>query len=1040
MVARHIGKGASYLFAAGTAVVIAGLGAGVALLGFGPLSLDFVADDMAAALARQMPGYQVAIGGAKLDWDGERRGLAVRLTDVRFADADGDTALAVPDMAVALDRRALLTGDLRPTRVAVDGASIAVTRRADGALAWHSGQSGDGGWQALLDEMIAGGAGLDGIDIRHATVTLADAQTGGRTQVRQADLSLVREADGVHARLSGLVGLNGRDSPVEIDTLYRPTAAFTVALRFQDLRPGDAAIGLAVDALADYVGIDVPLTGELHLTVGADGVPERLRYDLAAGAGVIEMAPLPAPATLTRARASGSADLRTGKVDIVSLSAELDDGVVLDAQGEVNVAEAGIGAGLVAHMRGLTTAALANYWPETMAVGARRWVTGNLSSGEITDAKLVVQAEPGELQAVPPRPDLVRLEFAFEGVDVRYWQPLPRLTDARGRATLDLDNFDLRLERGRVGKLTVADGKVHIGHLSTTNRHTAEIEFVAQGSATEALALLDRKPLRFASQLDLDPAAVGGGANVWAGFTVPLRSELALDDIGYQASAVLDRFSVPALFGRYPLSGGELSLSVDKTGISAEGTATIAALPVNLSWRRDFGVTSTDGSPVYPDRYGIAGTADVADFKSVGLDLTMLGQGPVNTLFNLWISDEGQMVATGEADLTATDLTGLILRWRKPPQTPANVKFRLETDTAGLLRLRDLVFQSGDDLVRADADFGAGARHAKLYLPTLRLGGHDLAATVTWPEAGGPIEVDVGGRMLDARPFLADAGSDEGPPGTLAARLRLSVAQLRLADETMLTAADGRLSIEQGALEHVRLNGRLNGAAPVLITVGTGSDHRDVVLTSANAGEVLGALDVFEDAEGGSLKIRGRVPRGPGPITGHFSAAGVQVRKAPLLAQILSLGSISGIQDVLSGDGLVLREVDLPFVLTEPELTVDDGRAIGPDIGLTVAGRYDRQADTMDFSGVLVPTYTLNRLLGEIPVIGDILIGRKGEGLFAVNYQVAGPADEPEVSVNPLSALAPGIFRRLVEGLLPAGAAAGGGTEPAPERERPAGR
>ena len=1043
MVARHLGRGASYLFAAASAVAIAVLGAGAAFFAFGPWSLDFVADDLAAALERQMPGYRVAIGGAQLAWDGERRGFAVRLRDVRFADNQGDTALAVPDLAVSLDRRALLAGDLRPTRVAVDGARILVTRRPDGVLAWQSGGTaadGDGNWQALLDEMIAGGEGLDGVDIRHATVVLADARTGGRAEVRSADLSLAREAGGVRAKLDGLVTRNGRASPVEIDTLYRPSAPFSVALRFRELRPGDAAIGLAVSELADYAGIDVPLSGELHLAVGADGLPTQLRFDLSAGEGLVDVQPLPVPATLTRASASGSIDVANGRLDLVALTAALADGLALEARGEVTLAEAGVGAGLVVHMKGLTTESLATYWPEGMAEGARQWVTENLSGGEVTTAELTVQAAPGELEQSPPRADIVKLDFAFQGIEARYWQPLPNLTEGRGRANLTLDTFDLHLERGRVGKLTVADGKVHIGHLSTAENHTAEIEFVAQGSATEALALLDRKPLGFASQLDLDPAAVGGGANVWAAFTVPLRNDVALDDIGYQASAVLDRFSVPALFGQYPLSNGELSLSVDKTGISAEGAATIAALPVSLSWRRDFGVVSKDGTPVFPDRYGIAGTANVADYKSIGLDLTMLGAGPVSTLLNLWISDSGRMVATGEADLGQTDLTSLLLRWRKPPETPANVKFRLDTTDQGLLQLHDLVFTSGDDVALVNADFGPGARLHKLYLPTLRLGGQDLAATLTWPEDGGPIEVDVGGSVLDARPFLEDTGDDEPADEALGARLRLSVARLQVADETHITSVDGRISIDDGALSHVAMTGRLNGTAPVQLTVGTGVDHRDVVLTSVDAGAVLGALDVFEDAEGGSLKVRARVPRGDGPTTGEFSAVGVQVRKAPLLAQILSLGSISGIQDVLDGDGLVLREVDLPFVLTEAELTVTDGRAIGPDIGLTVTGRFDRQANMMDFGGVLVPTYTLNRLLGEIPVIGDILIGRKGEGMFAANYQITGPSEDPSVSVNPLSALAPGIFRRLVGGLIPGGTTAGGGRDPEPERERPPSR
>lgn len=1034
MVARHVGRSASYLFAVASALVIAGLGVAAAMLGIGPLSLDFLADDLASALQRQVPGYQVEIGGASLYWDGERRGLAVRLDDVSFDDEGGETALNLPALAVDLDRKQLLAGNLRPTGVAIEGARIDVKRRADGKLDWSTDDGAGGSWQALVDDAIAEGAGLAGIDIRGATVRLADEASGGSAEVRRADLSLTRLNDAIEVRLKGAVALNGQESPVEISTLYRPASALSVVFRFADLRPSDAAAGLAITELATLLGVDVPLTGELHVGVDAEGIARHVRFDVAAAAGTINVAALPAPAGLTRASAAGVIDLVDGRIDIARLDAALADGTEINVQGEVVLAEAGIGAGIVAHMRNLPTDSLAAYWPADAAVGARSWIVENLRGGEVTSAKLIVEAEPGELEAEDPRADLMRLSFDFDGLEARYWEPLPRMTGGKGSATLDLNRFQLRLARGRVGNLTVGEGKVTIDDLLASNQ-SAVIEFVAQGSAAEALALLDREPLGFAGDLDLVPSDVGGQANVWAGFTIPLRNDLALDDIGYRASAALSAFAVPTIFGRYAMSEGELTLGVDATGIDAEGTAALNGLPVSLSWRRDFGVVSTDGTPVYPDRYGFAGRANVADFAAIGLDLTMLGSGPVATQMNLWISATGTLVATGEANLTETDITSLMLRWRKPPQTPANATFRLSTDEAGLLRLDDLVFVSGTDAVQLSADFGPGADLRKMYFPVLRLGGQDLAATIAWPEVeGAPLRVDVGGRVLDARPFLEESEGERG--GTLAAELHLAVQRLQLADATMLTDTEGNLSVADGGLDKVRLDGRLNGTAPVTVHVGTGVDHRDVVLLSDDAGAVLRALDVFEDAEGGALRIRGRVPRGPGATSGHVSATDVQVRRAPLLAQVLSLGSISGIQDVLSGEGVALRQLDLPFTMTDDELVVNDGLAVGPDIGLTVAGSYDRTTDEIDFAGTLVPTYTLNQILGRIPVIGDILVGGKGEGVFAVTYRVVGPAESPSVNVNPLTVLAPGIFRRLVDALTPGGAAAGGG-EPLPERERP---
>ena len=54
-------------------------------------------------------------------------------------------------------------------------------------------------------------------------------------------------------------------------------------------------------------------------------------------------------------------------------------------------------------------------------------------------------------------------------------------------------------------------------------------------------------------------------------------------------------------------------------------------------------------------------------------------------------------------------------------------------------------------------------------------------------------------------------------------------------------------------------------------------------------------------------------------------------------------------------------------------------------------------------------------MFGKIPLIGEILVGGKGEGIFAVNYKIEGPRDNPSVSVNPLSALTPGFLRKFFD-------------------------
>jgi hypothetical protein len=71
--------------------------------------------------------------------------------------------------------------------------------------------------------------------------------------------------------------------------------------------------------------------------------------------------------------------------------------------------------------------------------------------------------------------------------------------------------------------------------------------------------------------------------------------------------------------------------------------------------------------------------------------------------------------------------------------------------------------------------------------------------------------------------------------------------------------------------------------------------------------------------------------------------------------------------------------------------------------------------NVLDLEGTIVPAYTINSILGEVPLLGPLIVGRKGEGIFGFTYRISGGADNPDVAVNPLSALAPGFLRRLFE-------------------------
>jgi len=130
---------------------------------------------------------------------------------------------------------------------------------------------------------------------------------------------------------------------------------------------------------------------------------------------------------------------------------------------------------------------------------------------------------------------------------------------------------------------------------------------------------------------------------------------------------------------------------------------------------------------------------------------------------------------------------------------------------------------------------------------------------------------------------------------------------------------------------------------------------------------------------------------------------------------LFAAGTLDGPLRLLQGQGIPLTTFSMPFSARAKMVTIREGRAAGPAIGATFAGTLDRKAERVDVTGTLVPLYGLNSILGSVPILGDLLVSKKGEGIFGLTYAMKGNLNEPALSVNPLSVLTPGIFRRIFE-------------------------
>jgi hypothetical protein len=165
------------------------------------------------------------------------------------------------------------------------------------------------------------------------------------------------------------------------------------------------------------------------------------------------------------------------------------------------------------------------------------------------------------------------------------------------------------------------------------------------------------------------------------------------------------------------------------------------------------------------------------------------------------------------------------------------------------------------------------------------------------------------------------------------------------------------------------------------------------------------AAGLSDNAVGGNLDLTLLPSGGEGTFDGLLAIRKIRVPDAPAMAALLDAISVVGLLQQLDGGGLSFEEVDARFRLTPDRVIVAESSAVGAGLGISLDGIYTLATQQVDFQGVVSPFYLLNS-------IGSVLT-RRGEGLIGFNFNILGTADDPQVSVNPLSAFTPGMFREL---------------------------
>ena len=387
-----------------------------------------------------------------------------------------------------------------------------------------------------------------------------------------------------------------------------------------------------------------------------------------------------------------------------------------------------------------------------------------------------------------------------------------------------------------------------------------------------------------------------------------------------------------------------------------------------------------------------------------------------------------------ENDLTRASLDGAIPGLTKPAGRAAKLTFNYIADPDGP-DLDDLVFDSSPILIRGKVELSRQNAFESASLSQFRLSSGDNLK-IEAKRDGNLTKLVIRGAVADVRPFIRDLQSASGPPTARGDKssarggdldVDLDVPILTGFNNEAITNATLKLSKRGGDLRGVAFQGRI-GRADVSAkqTSRQGDVAGNLIVQSDNGGALLRFVDLYRRAHGGDLLLN----LGPGDTqqSGELLFRNFVVRDEPALRRVVGEQSAQALSGDRAGSTALPAPINVSevafiklraeFTRSASRLDVSDMVIWGQQVGFTLQGNVDYGRDRVDIGGTFVPGYAFNNAFAQVPVVGALLGGgSQYGGLFAVNFRIAGAASAPTMSINPLSALAPGILRRFVDPL-----------------------
>ena len=669
--------------------------------------------------------------------------------------------------------------------------------------------------------------------------------------------------------------------------------------------------------------------------------------------------------------------------------------------------------------------AVKQLWPFWMARKPRQWAVANLDGGRVRNGVISVFVPAGRILPPPIPLELheneLHVGFDVENLRVDLPPDIPPLRDVAARVEIHGGKAEVLASHGisyfGSGRSVTLDG----GRFAIENAYVkplmADLNVKLSGDAAAVVELASFRPMNGLKHTEFRPEDFSGPvkADVEAHFGL-LPSQSPPEPV-WKVGVGLDGVDVHRPIGSHQISKAQGQLDVIPTQLALTAKARVDDAPVDISYRQPLG--NNAGAPEIKAKAKL----EKADWMKLAPQLGDFIEGPL--AFELERIDDKKQAVT--VDLRQASVVLPWVGWSKGSGVAAQAKFDLSGE--------------GDDNAVHNLQFGGDGFGANGNLNFNRTGlvsadfsrvvlspGDDFALTVKNGKAG--YEIGVSGKRADARNIIGKMKSGyeaEKPTAETAApaaktrfAANLKLGELAGFNDETLSNFTGRYAMKGSDITAVEFTATTD-SNQALVGQMLKDGRNTISITSGDAGAFARFIDLYKNMAGGLLNLKMFA------MDAQSWSGSIDIRNFRLTNEqrLQSMVSTPTGADGKSLSKTLKKDINVNsagfqrafgrLVLRNSVLVVENGVLRGDQVGATFQGTVRDRRGRMDLTGTFMPAYGLNSLFAELPIIGSLLGNGRDKGLIGITFRLSGKFTKPDLTINPLSVIAPGVFRQIFE-------------------------